>query len=75
MGEFSDQSLPRRGGVGGGEAGMRLGKGQKLGTFKMGSTIVLVFQAPEEFEFCVGPGDSVLYGQPLGHVRQLRKTT
>ncbi|CAI8023014.1 Phosphatidylserine decarboxylase proenzyme, mitochondrial [Geodia barretti] len=75
MGQFSDQSLPRRGGVGGGEAGMRLGKGQKLGTFKMGSTIVLVFQAPEEFEFCVGPGDSVLYGQPLGHVRQLRKTT
>ena len=66
MGQFSDASLPRRGG--GGETGMRLGKGQKLGTFKMGSTIVLVFHAPEEFEFCVGPGDSVLYGQPLGHI-------
>ena len=82
MGQFSDQPLPRRGGVavrgggggggGGGDqlVGLRLGKGQKLGTFKMGSTIVLVFQAPEDFEFCVEPGDRVMYGQPLGRVRQ-----
>ena len=72
MGQFSDHFLPRRGRSAGGrgELGMRLGKGQKLGTFKMGSTVVLVFEAPGEFEFCVEPGDSVQYGQPLGHVRQ-----
>ena len=69
MGQFSDQPLPRRGHLAG-SGGMKLGKGQKLGTFKMGSTIVLVFEAPEQFEFCVEPGDSMKYGQPLGHVRK-----
>ena len=71
MGQFSDQALPRRGrNTADRDLGMRLGKGQKLGTFKMGSTIVLVFEAPNDFEFCVTPGDSVLYGQPLGRVKQ-----
>ena len=72
MGQFSDQTLPRRRGqvTGAAEQGMKLGKGQKLGAFKMGSTIVLVFEAPQKFEFCVRPGDSVKYGQPLGHLQQ-----
>ena len=64
MGQFSDKQLLR-----GGEGGVRLGKGQRLGTFQMGSSIVLVFEAPKEFEFCVNPGDSVRYGQPLGNMR------
>ena len=69
MGQFSDKQLP----CGGGRArearqGIRLGKGQRLGTFQMGSSIVLVFEAPRGFEFCVGPGESVHYGQALGQI-------
>jgi phosphatidylserine decarboxylase len=68
MGQFSDKQLSRGGGHGN-RQGMRLGKGQKLGTFQMGSSIVLVFEAPKGFEFCVQPGDTVQYGQPLGQLR------
>ena len=66
MGQFSDKQLLWGGS--GGSVGMRLGKGQRLGTFHMGSSIVLVFEAPKGFEFCVQPGDSVRYGQPLGQL-------
>ena len=70
MGQFSDQPLPRRGrSTGDVRQGMRLGRGQKLGTFQMGSSIVLIFEAPQEFDFCVEPGNKVKYGQPLGHIQ------
>ena len=64
MGQFSDKQLSQ----GGHDRGLRLAKGQRLGTFKMGSSIVLVFEAPTGFEFSVHPGDTVKYGQPLGHI-------
>ena len=71
MGQFSDQPLPRRGqGSGVDGCGLRLGRGQKLGTFQMGSSVVLVFEAPQGFEFCVEPGQRVKYGQPLGHLHK-----
>jgi phosphatidylserine decarboxylase len=41
-------------------------KGQELGTFRLGSTVVLIFEAPPDFEFSVQPGDRVLMGQRLG---------
>jgi phosphatidylserine decarboxylase len=40
--------------------------GQELGGFKLGSTVVLVFQGPESFRFSVQPGDRVYMGQSLG---------
>ena len=69
MGQFSDKPLPGGGVAGRRERGMKLVKGQKLGNFQMGSSIVLVFEAPQGFEFCVEPGDSVKYGQPLGQFK------
>jgi phosphatidylserine decarboxylase len=47
-----------------------LKKGDAFGEFRMGSTIVLVFEAPVNFQFTVLPGDHVLMGQSLGQVGQ-----
>jgi phosphatidylserine decarboxylase len=41
--------------------------GQELGYFKMGSTIVLIFEAPDNFQFLVKDGDAIKMGSPLGH--------
>lgn len=52
-------------------------RGQKLGAFNFGSTIVLIFQSSEEFNFTVKPGDAVKVGQRIGvnsTARQLRTT-
>ena len=43
-----------------------LQKGMELGRFNMGSTVVLIFEAPKEFEFTVMPGEHVKLGQALG---------
>ena len=37
-----------------------------MGGFCLGSTIVLVFEAPPEFEFKVRDGEKVRVGQALG---------
>ena len=42
---------------------------QEMGGFCLGSTIVLVFEAPREFEFAVQAGQKVRVGQQLGDVR------
>lgn len=44
--------------------------GARVGGFKMGSSIVLIFDAPRSFEFTVKPGDKVTYGQSLGEIAQ-----
>lgn len=59
---------------------IRLNKGDPVGEFRMGSTIVLIFEAPANFEFNLSPGQTVRMGQALGafrkakHVDNIEKT-
>ncbi|KAK9095473.1 hypothetical protein Scep_026942 [Stephania cephalantha] len=56
--------------------GVMLKKGEELAAFNMGSTVVLVFQAPShksskngrlsEFNFCIDRGDKIRVGEALG---------
>lgn len=48
--------------------GVNLEAGSPVGGFRLGSTVVLVFDAPQDFEWKVGIGDEVRIGQPLGEV-------
>ena len=45
-------------------------RGDCVGLFSMGSAIVLIFEAPKGFQFCIEPNQKVLIGQPLGTVVQ-----
>ena len=45
----------------------QLAKGEELGRFNLGSTVVLVFEAPIDFTFAVSPGQLVKLGEALGH--------
>lgn len=47
-------------------AGVRLRPGDNLGGFRLGSSVVLVFDAPADFQLRVGVGDTVKVGEPLG---------
>lgn len=48
--------------------GVRLGAGDAVGGFRLGSTVVLVFEATEGFCWRVTEGDTVRVGQPIGEV-------
>ncbi|VVA93397.1 unnamed protein product [Arabis nemorensis] len=61
--------------------GLKLEKGKEVGVFNMGSTVVLVFQAPtantpegssssSDFRFCVKHGDRVRVGEALGRWKE-----
>lgn len=61
--------------------GFKLEKGKEVGVFNMGSTVVLVFQAPtasspegsrscSDYRFCVKQGDRVRVGQALGRWKE-----
>lgn len=45
--------------------GHPLTPGQEMGGFRLGSTIVLIFEAPKNLHFLVQKGDKVQVGQPL----------
>lgn len=58
MGEFFEQRL----------GGLSIKKGERIGNFNLGSSVVLVFEAPDNFEFRVETGQVLKSGQSLGTV-------
>jgi phosphatidylserine decarboxylase len=46
--------------------GLPVQRGELFGEFNLGSTIVLIFEAPENFEFNINQNEKVLYGNKLG---------
>lgn len=46
--------------------GVHLSPGDPVGGFRLGSTVVLIFEAPERFQWKVAEGDTIRVGQPLG---------
>ncbi|KAI8822097.1 phosphatidylserine decarboxylase-domain-containing protein [Fimicolochytrium jonesii] len=50
--------------------GVQLAKGQQMGGFELGSTVVLVFEAPTNFEFTLEGGQKVKVGEPMGRIRE-----
>lgn len=49
--------------------GYPLAKGQEVGGFKLGSTVVLVFEAPDSFNFNLEVGQKVKVGESLGNFK------
>ncbi|XP_051552115.1 phosphatidylserine decarboxylase proenzyme, mitochondrial-like isoform X2 [Myxocyprinus asiaticus] len=48
------------------QEGVMMSKGEHLGEFNLGSTIVLLFEAPQSFTFSLQPGQKIRFGEPLG---------
>ncbi|KAI9008027.1 phosphatidylserine decarboxylase-domain-containing protein [Gaertneriomyces semiglobifer] len=47
----------------------KLRKGDEMGGFMLGSTVVLVFEAPTNFEFLLEPGRKVKMGETIGRLK------
>ncbi|XP_053135530.1 phosphatidylserine decarboxylase proenzyme, mitochondrial isoform X3 [Hemicordylus capensis] len=48
------------------QEGVPMRKGEHLGEFNLGSTIVLIFEAPKDFNFYLKPGQKIRFGEALG---------
>ncbi|XP_016309579.1 phosphatidylserine decarboxylase proenzyme, mitochondrial-like isoform X2 [Sinocyclocheilus anshuiensis] len=48
------------------QEGVSMRKGEHLGEFNLGSTIVLLFEAPRDFTFNLKAGQKIHFGEPLG---------
>ncbi|KAJ7653307.1 phosphatidylserine decarboxylase 1 [Mycena polygramma] len=53
--------------------GQPLAAAQEMGGFCLGSTIVLVFEAPNDFEFAVHAGQKIKVGEKMGDVPKVKK--
>ncbi|XP_069135264.1 phosphatidylserine decarboxylase proenzyme, mitochondrial-like isoform X2 [Argopecten irradians] len=51
----------------GGSSGVKVKKGEMFGEFNMGSTVVLVFEAPQDFQFTCESGQQVKCGIAMGN--------
>lgn len=47
------------------QEGVAVSKGQLFGEFKLGSTVVLLFEAPDDFQLSPCTGQRILVGQPM----------
>ncbi|XP_032802825.1 phosphatidylserine decarboxylase proenzyme, mitochondrial-like isoform X3 [Petromyzon marinus] len=47
-------------------SGIPLRKGEHLGEFNLGSTVVLIFEAPADFSFNLNAGQKIRFGEALG---------
>ncbi len=50
------------------KGGVALHKGDAVGEFNLGSTIVLLFEAPRDFSFDLQPGQRIRVGEGLGRL-------
>lgn len=49
--------------------GYPLSKGEEVGGFKLGSTVVLAFEAPDNFTFDLELGQKIKMGESIGHFK------
>ena len=55
------------------EGGHQVARGEEIARFDLGSSVVLVFEAPKNFEFFINAGDRIKVGQAVGHVKPVAK--